>query len=180
MEMWLTEKSTLYAMIDLSKSESPLSDESIDAAYRVKFREKALRLSQQTFYGSLELELFSGLDLKGTETILALQERLAKELIPHDVPDKRDLTPLLDIFKENAQGRSVAGYRYIWCEVLSAAYFQRFKEAFVSSPDSVPKLRQDLRHFLLEPGAAIDVKGFRSKFGLIDCSPKFLWKRFGF
>lgn len=175
----MTEKSTLYAMIDLSKSETPLSDESIDAACRVTSREKALKLAQHVFYGSLELELFSGFDLKGPETILALQERLALELIPHDVPDKKDLTALLDIFQENAQGQQVAWYRYVWCEVLSAACFDRFKKAYTCDPDSVPKLREDLRHLLLEPGAAVDFKRFRSEFGLVDCSPHGLWQRFG-
>lgn len=176
MELWLTEKSTLYALIDLSNSETPLSDEAIDAAYRVRSHEKVMKLAQQTFYGALELELFSGFDLKGSETIMALQRRLALELIPHDVPDEKDLTPLLDILQENANGRHVAWYRYIWCEVLSATFFERFKEAHATNPDSIPQLRQDLRRLLLEPGAAIDVKAFRSKFGLVECSPEALWK----
>ena len=178
MEMWLTEKATLYALIDLSKSETPLSDESIDAAFRVRSREKALKLAQQTFYGSLELELFSGFDLKGSETILALQERLARTLIPHDVPDTKDVTPLLDILKENAHGRHVGWYRYIWCEVVSTSFFERFKEAYATNPDSIPKLRDDLRRLLLEPGAAIDVDAFRSEFGLVGCSPEALYKRY--
>jgi Zn-dependent oligopeptidase len=180
MEMWLTEKSTLYALIDLSESETPLSDESIDAAFRVRSHEKALKLAQQSFYGSLELELFSGFDLKGPETIHALKDRLAQKLIPHDVPDKKDLTPLLDILQENAHGRHVAWYRYTWCEVLSAKFFERFKEAYQTNPDeTIPKLRANLRRFLLDPGAATDVQGFRSEFGLVDCSPEPLWKRYG-
>ena len=179
MEMWLTEKSTLYALIDLSKSETPFSDESIDAAYRVRSQEKALKLAQQTFYSRLEVELFSGFDLKGTETILALQERIAQDMIPHDVPGEKDLTPLLDILKENSQGRHVAFHRYIWCEMLSAAFFERFKEAHATNPDSIFQLRSDLRGLFLEPGAAIDVDAFFSKFELINCSPSALRQRYG-
>lgn len=176
MELWLTERSSLYAMIDLSDKQTPLSDEAIDAAYRVRSHEKALQLAQQTFYGSLELELFAGFDLKGSETILELQERLARSLIPHDVPGPKDLTPLLDVVQENAHGRHVAWYRYLWCEVQSAIVFERTKLAYTNHPESIPQLRLDLRRLLLEPGAAIDVPAFRSHFNIAECSPDALWK----
>ena len=179
MELWLMEKSTLHALVELSGTRNPLSDEAIDAIYRVRSRKKIEKFAHQTFYGSLELELFSGFDLQGSETILALQQRVATALIPHDVPDKKDATMLLEIIKENAQGRHVAYYWYMWCEVLSATFFERFKDAYAQDPEYVSQLRVDLRRMLLEPGANADVEGFRTKFGLNGCSPEPLWKRYG-
>ena len=179
MEHFLTEKSTLYTLIDLSESKSPLSDEMIEIAYRVRAREKALQLAQLTYYSRLELELFSGFDLKGSETIVALQERLGKELIPHDVPDPKDATPLLDILQENARGRPVGWYRYLWCDVLSAAAFAKFKETYATDPGSVPKLGQKFRRLVLDPGAAVDVEAIRSEFEMDDCSPDLLCDQYG-
>jgi Zn-dependent oligopeptidase len=179
MELWLTQKSTLFALIDISESNTPLSDESIDAIYRVKSREKMMKLAELTLYGSLELELFSGFDLKGSETILDLQERVFENIMPHIDYDKNDLTTLLHVMQENAHGRQVACYRYLWCEIFAAEIFDRFTEVVVSDPQLLLQFRLEMRQHLLEPGAAIDIDGFRSKFGLNGCTLDPLWKLHG-
>jgi Zn-dependent oligopeptidase len=182
MELWLTERSTLYALIGMSDSSKPLSEDSIDAAFRLRSHEKALQWAQQTFYARLELELFSGFNLRdNTETIPALQTRLARALIPHDVPSPKDLTPLLDILRENIHGRHVAWYRYLWCDALSASFMEQCQAKATVSDDPkqfTRQLRTDMRQWILEPGAAVDVAGFRSQFGLKSCTPEALWKRF--
>jgi len=162
----MMEKTTLYALIDASQSEKGLSDDAIDAAYRVRNRRKALELSQQTFYGSLETTLFSDFDLQGGESIIDLQHRMAQELIPHDVPDKKNITPLVEIMQENASGRSVGWYRYLWCDTISASVFDRFKTAYAEDASSMPKLREQFRKQFLERGAAIDVVSIINEFEL--------------
>jgi len=179
MELFLTEKSTLFQLIDLSKSNYPLSDEEVELAFKVRAREKALQLAHLTFNSSLELALFSGFNLKGSETIVALQERLGKELIPHDVPDPEDVTPLLDILQTNARGQHVGEYRYIWCDALSAVVFERFKETYATDPGAVPALGQKFRRLVLEPGAVVDVAEIRAEFGFDECSPNLLCDRYG-
>lgn len=179
MELWLTQKSTLFALIDMSESSNPLSDESIDAAYRVKSREKLFKLAELTFYGSLELELFSGFNLKGSETMLELQERIFEDIMQHIDSDKNYLTALLDVMQENSHGRQVAFYRYLWCEVCAAAIFERFMNTMVSDPQLLPQLRSEMRKYLLEPGAAVDFIGFRSTLELNDFTLDPLWKLHG-
>lgn len=182
MEHWLGERSSLFALIDLSKaptSEShPITQETIDAAYRSRSRIKALQMAEFAFFGSLELELFSGFDLKGSETIFDLQSRLAKEYIPHDVMGKNEATPILDVLKECASGREVAWYRYLWSDALTATLFENLKDQFASDPDSMGPRRAQFRELLLSPGAAIDTPRVRSELGLVQCSLDALCKRF--
>jgi Zn-dependent oligopeptidase len=177
MEHWLMEKSTLYALIDASESQRPFSDESIDAAYRVRSRRKALELAQQTFYGSLEMTLFSSFDLKGAETLLALQQRLALELHSHDMPSKKDVTPLLNILQETANQRFGA-YRYVWCDAISATIFDRFKAAYEGNGEAITGLRRDFRRLLIEPGAAVDAAQIAEVFEVKEISPEALFQRY--
>jgi len=150
MEHWLLKKETIYALVLLSGSEQGFSDESIEAAFRVRSRRKALELAQQAFYSSLEMYLFSSeFDIRGGESILAVQHRFANEYCPHDLPDEKSISPLLDIMKENATGRKCFWYRYLLCDVVSANLFRRvetFKTVASRSGDSsaVGEIQKDI------------------------------------
>ena len=176
MELWMTQRSSIYALIDMSESITPLSDEEIDAAYRVKAREKVLKLAELTFYGTLELELFSNFDIKGSETILALQERLAAKMIPHIDYDKNDMTALLDIIEDNVHGRQVAWYRYVLCEVQAATMLEHMMYVMSTKAEDVAQLGKYMRQYLLEPGADIQYSMFRSKLGFGTESIDPMWK----
>jgi hypothetical protein len=176
MELWMTQRSSIYALIDMSKSTTPLSDDEIDSAYRVKSREKILKLAELTFYGTLEIELFSNFDVKGSETILALQERIAGKTIPHVDYDKNDMTALLDIIEDNVQGRQVAWYRYLFCEVQAATIFEHIMHIMSTDSGALIELRNHMRQYLLAPGANIDYATFRSKLSLDAVSIDPLWK----
>jgi Zn-dependent oligopeptidase len=178
MEHWMMEKSTLYALINFSKSERGFSDDSIDAAYRVRSRRKMHELAQLTFFGSLEMSLFSDFDLRGSESMLALQNRTAQSFIPHDLPEDKDLSPLIDIMQENASGRHAGWYRYLWCDVFSAIVFDKFKQAYSDETSKMPQLRRDFRRLLLEPGAAIDVKELAKEFDVREFSLDPLFQRY--
>ena len=150
MEHWLTEKSTIVALIELSGPPNTMtqnlpvqwSEDILEKTFRQRSREKTFRLAQQCFYGSLEIELFSSFDVRGDEKLIDLQHRLATELIPHDCPDRHDLTPLLEVFQENANGREVAWYRYLWADFHSAAIFSRFRRAYEDEPSKALMLRK--------------------------------------
>jgi len=155
----MMDKSTIYALINFSESERGFSDESIQAAFRVRARRKQLELAQQTFFGSLELRLFSGFDLAGGESMMALQHRLASELVPHDVPDETDIGPLLDIIQENVAGRHVAWYRYLLCDAASANLFSHLKDEYSGDKSG---LRRQLRRTVLLAGNDNDAGSIRS------------------
>jgi Zn-dependent oligopeptidase len=178
LEHWMMEKSTLYALINFSKSETPFSDDMIDAAYRVRSRRKIDELAQLTFFGSLEMSLFSDFDLRGSESMVALQNRTAQSFIPHDLPDGKDLSPLIDIMQENASGRHVGWYRYLWCDVFSAMVFDKFKQVHIEDESKMPQLRRDFRRLLLEPGAAIDVTELANTFDAGELSLDPLFQRY--
>ena len=172
----MTQRSSIYALIDMSKSTTPLSEDEIDAAYRIKSREKLRKLSELIFYGTLELEMFSNFEIKGSETILALQERIAENTSPHMEYDKNDMTALLDIIEENVHGRHVAWYRYLFCEVHASIIFEHMMHVMSTKPDALIDIRMHMRQFLLEPGANIDYTTFRSKLNIDFISIDPLWK----
>jgi Zn-dependent oligopeptidase len=180
MELWLTERSTLFALMDFSNSTTPFSEDEVDAAYRVRTRIKAQQLAELLFIGSLELELLSGFDLKGSETVLSLQHRLAERFVSHAAPDSKDLAPLLRILKDNVQGSECAYYRYLWCDVMSSVIFEHFMEALASqNPNTVATLQKDFRRLLLDGGANVQVQELTARFQLDVSGPGPLLLRYG-
>lgn len=157
---------TLHDLQAFSFNESPILDESIFAP-AARSRQKALELAQHTFYGRLELILFNGFDLKGGESIIQLQNRIASEIIPHDMPDADNITPLVDIVQENASGRHVAWYRYVYGNALSASIFEQVQKDLTISVDSHAEVRRKLR-MLLNRGAAIEIDRIKQEFELHD------------
>ena len=143
-------------MMDASKSQAGFSDDEIDAAFRVRSRRKCLELAQLAFYGSLELYLFSEFDIRGDESLVALQSRWASEYSPHDKPHEKSIGPLLEIFKESAAGRNVAYYRYLWCEALGAELFEQLREQHnKEQPAAHPQeMHERCRQLLLTSGTS--------------------------
>ncbi|GKY90524.1 hypothetical protein MPSEU_000026100 [Mayamaea pseudoterrestris] len=150
MELWMLERSTIYALMETSQSRVAFSDDSIDAAFRARSRRKHLELAQLAFYGSLEIKVFSDFDIRGEESLLSLQHRWAKEYTPHDMPPEKSMGPLVELFRENAGGRSVAHYRYLWCEAQSTALFEQVKNQHGTV--SALELQQQVRQELLTEG----------------------------
>jgi len=124
----MTEKSTIYALINLSDTERGFTDESIEVGFRVRSRRKMLELAELAFYGALELHLYSDFDFKGDESMVDLLTRYGDRYIPHEMP-LRGVEPIVDIVTENALGRHVCWYRYVLCDVASANLFSTMKGA---------------------------------------------------
>jgi hypothetical protein len=129
MEHWMTDLPSMHALLALSETTTPFSDDEIEASVRQHSRMKLQELAQLVFYGELELRLFSSeLNLK-QDSILALQRELAHTYIPHDVPDSQSnvLAPLVDVLQDAMSGRPVSWYRYVLGDVVSANLFRNLR-----------------------------------------------------
>lgn len=167
----------MQAVMNYSDVGAELTPDMIDVLLQRRCQKKAQQIMQHIFFGSLELELFSSFDPRGDESLVALQRRLAATYIPHDQPDYKDLSPLLEVFKENATGTHMGMHRYFWSEVYSARLFQAFlhedshqqntlhlQKRFADA-ETVRTLGRQLRDDFLYPGARVDTEAFLREFG---------------
>ena len=122
MEHFLFDEAVLQTLAHLSGSES-LPTKLIEMLREQRVAEKVQILNQRAFLGQLELELFSDLD----ESLVSLQRRLAQEYVPLDLPDKNDLAALFKIMHDNACGRNICRYRYLYGEIMSADIYSLFQ-----------------------------------------------------
>lgn len=177
MEHCLFENSTLQSVVQYSYPESDveLKAEITEALVRRRGQKKAQQIMQHVFYGSLELDIFSSFDPRGEDSLVGLQRSLAATYVPHDQPDHKDLSPLLKVFSENAQGVRMGMHRYFWSEVYSANLFDAFllhgniqprnelRKQFLDS-EQVQTLGRELRKVLLDQGAIIDAESSLRKY----------------
>ena len=170
MEHCLYEKSTLQSVIQFSNLESDveLTVDMTDALLQRRGHKKMQQIMQQVFYGSLELEIFSSFDPRGEDSLVGLQRRLAAVYVPHDQPNHKNLSPLLDIFSENAQGVRLAMHRYFLSEVYSAGLYREFriheKPQLLLSSAHAQTLGKNLRAEFLDLGATVDAESSLRKF----------------
>jgi Zn-dependent oligopeptidase len=193
MEHWLREKSTIQALIKMSLTiadDELVEDDAIDAFYRIQGMEKAHKINEVVYHSALELYLFSKFDVRGSESMIQAQQRLAHEYRPHELSSYTDdIASLVEIFQSNAMGQHISIYRYLWCDCLAAVVFHRLKEDYmqassinnnvdsdntmkttsgVSSPSSpsLVELRNRIRQTLLSPGGSIDINVVLREFQL--------------
>lgn len=158
MEHWLTEESTIRAMVDLSLCDEEFSTEALETAFRVRMRTKLLKLAETAFRSSLEVSLFSDFDFKGGDTVLDLQSRLAKKFIPHADLESNNLEPLISVLKGSIDRRHTDQYRYLWGDCASASFFKSLKGAYENNESAVDEFRDLLRRVVLNPGAAANYR----------------------
>jgi len=175
MEHFLFEESALKSVIERSGTGAEFTSDMEDALLRRRSQRKILQTLQHIFLGSLELELFSSFDPKGEESMMSLQRRLAANYIPHDQPDHKDVSPLLEVLQENARGTHVAMYRYFWSDIYAAGIFGAFLDVDFNDKTSErirlrdketrQRLGRQLRRDFLEPGATVDFHANLKEFG---------------
>ena len=152
MEYMVYEKSVLSIIARDSKGNT-LPDDIVMKLQRSRMIEKCYQLCHRIFLSQLEVEIFSNFDPNnGDETIIALQSRLAEKYCHFDPPPKGNIDPLIEIFQNNAIGKEVAQYRYLWSEVMSADAYDfitsdegkdlklngtKFREAFLFGAGSI-------------------------------------------
>ncbi|KAL7557748.1 hypothetical protein ACA910_006222 [Epithemia clementina (nom. ined.)] len=144
MEHWLLERTTLYGLIAASNLNMEFTEDSINALYRVIARQKALELMQQIYLGTLEFTLLSGFDLRGKETIMALQRRLSKKLLAPTQQDLApaspdDLTPLVQVLLCNFTDDPIGFYSYVWADAVAATIFAQLKQAYTTKATTTQK-----------------------------------------
>jgi len=105
----LLDESILQSLAHLFQSE-PMSAELVKELHEQRPINKAHDMINCAFVGQLELELFPERD----ESLMALQRPVAEEFLSHDLLNKSDLMPLIGIMLDNASGKQVAKYRYLW------------------------------------------------------------------
>ena len=146
MEHWLWEPSTLQSLLVASGADmESFDDATMQTLYQQASRHKADELARQAFFSATEWEMYSSFDVtQQDETLMAMTQRLARQHIPHDVPHPTDLGALYQIGDANVQngGESVALYRYLWAEAVSAQIFAKTKTAYQTGTLPTTELQQ--------------------------------------
>ena len=149
-ELWLQNDGFLQRLAQLSQDQFTFQPELIKILREDLKKQKAMEIMNSAFLGALELTMFSSFDPRGEETLAALQGRLAKQYIPHDIPDSSDLSPLLEIFQEDDNGGSPAvAYSGVYSEVLAAMVYEKFQNTDLSDREEAKRLGRSIRSLFL-------------------------------
>jgi Zn-dependent oligopeptidase len=123
-EQFLYNPATIHQLLQASGfSDTQEAETPIKAMLFDRSQLKVLELAQQSFYSRLELDLFGCWDPRGKESILQMQERLAKVSIPHDMPNQKDTTAMVEIVNEYCSNR-LGHYRYLWGDAMAATFWK--------------------------------------------------------
>jgi Zn-dependent oligopeptidase len=149
MEMWIQNDGFLQRLAQLSQSEFTFDPQLMKSLRKDLQKQKAMETMESAFLGSLESTIFTDFDPRGDETLAALQGRLAEEYTPHNVSDASDLSPLLEIFQDNASDQSMATHSRMWSEVLAAMVYEKFQNTDLRDRDEAKRLGREIRNFFL-------------------------------
>ena len=149
MELWLQNDGFLQRLAQLSQDQFTFQQELIDILRKDLKKQKAMEVMNSAFLGALELTVFSSFDPRGEETLAAMQERLARQYIPHEDPDASDLSPLLEIFQQEEEESSTAAYSAVYSEVLAAMVFEKFQNTDLRDRDEAERLGRAIRGLFL-------------------------------
>jgi Zn-dependent oligopeptidase len=142
MEYWMTEKATIYALMDASESNKPFYEDEMESSFRLQTHKQALHLANEAYLAALDLKLFSDFDLK--DNMLKLQNNLAQEYVPHDLPDERSVLPLKQVFDWHCGPKTLWRHNYLWCEAVSAEIFEEIKQGATMTPEQRQELTRRL------------------------------------
>lgn len=153
MEMWILNDGFVQRLVQLSEDGGILEQEFIDTLRDDLKKKKALELMNNVFLGSLELEIFTGFDPRGDETLSALQARYASEYAPHDIPESSDLSPLFEVLHGNAvENGKIRAYDQTLSSVLAAMIYEKFKNTDLRHQDEVKQLGRGIRDLFRRKG----------------------------
>lgn len=168
MEYWLFEEQFVPVIAKHAKTGEQIQPEDMEKMQRERKLRKGRELLHRLALGELELQLNSGFDPKGDESIVALQRRIGEQYLPPvDVPPKSDIAFLQQIFESNARGMRSSRFRYLFSEIMSADAFQAFKEAGFQNEQEMKRIGGKFRETILEVGSAVPpgeaYRSFRGK-----------------
>ena len=157
MEQWLFEESVLETLAFMSGAPEKIPKETMEALKEQYINNRRMELTKQLFMDNLELEYF--LNDRGSESLVAMQHRIASVYLNYELPAKSDIRPLMQVFKFNTGGEhhgEVGHYRYLLGEIIAADLFSVFQEAGLEDQDDMKRLGQMLKASMIEPGAFVD------------------------
>jgi Zn-dependent oligopeptidase len=147
--MWVHNDGFLQRIAQLSQDQFTFQPELMNALRDDLKKQKALELMETVFLSNLELTIFTDFDPRGDETLVSLQQRLAEEYIPHNVPFDSDLSPLVEIFRGKAIDPSMKAYGPLWSEILAAMAYEKFSSTDLTNDDEVKRLGRGIRNLFL-------------------------------
>ena len=155
MEYWVFEEEFLPIIAKSASSGEPISPEDIEKMKEERLLRKGRELLHRLALGQLELELLSGFDTKGDESIIGIQRRLAQEYLPPvDIPPKSDISLLQQLFGSNASGHHASQYRYLYSELMSADAFEAFKDVGFRNEEGMKDIGRKFRDVILSVGTS--------------------------
>jgi Zn-dependent oligopeptidase len=149
MTLWIYNDGFLHRIAQLSQDEFTFQPELMKVLRADVKKQKALDLMEVIFLSTLELKVFTDFDPRGDETFVSLQNRVAEECIPHNVPDSNDLSPLAQIFRGKSVDPSMTGCSPLWSEILSSMVYEKFMNTDLQDRDAVNKLGRGIRSLFL-------------------------------
>jgi oligopeptidase A len=159
MEYWIFEEQFLPIIAKSSSSGEPISPEDIAKMKDERILRKGREVLHRLALGQLELQLLSGFDPKGDESIIGLQRRLAQEYLPPvDIPPKSDISVLQQIFDSNASGHHASQYRYLYSEVMSSDAFEAFRDVGFQNEQGMKDIGKKFREDILNVGSSSSAK----------------------
>jgi Zn-dependent oligopeptidase len=157
MEQWLFEESVLETLAFMSGASEKIPKETMQELKQQYVNNRRMELTEQLFMDNLELEYF--LNDRGSESLVAMQHRIANTYLGHDLLAKSDMRPLMHVFKFNTGGEQhgdVGHYRYLLGEIIAADIFSVFQQAGLKNQLEMKRLGGMLKASMIEPGASID------------------------
>jgi Zn-dependent oligopeptidase len=146
MELWIQNDGFVHRTSQLSQDTSVLEENTLKVLRNDLKREKALDIVNTMFLSALQFTIFNEFDPRGDETLVAVQERLAKQYLPKgNMPDPSDLSPLLAIFQEHGMNQSMSAYGPLWSELLSCMVYETFQNTDLRDRDKVHQLGRGVR-----------------------------------
>jgi Zn-dependent oligopeptidase len=168
MELWLQNDGFVKRLGVLSQDKYTFPEDLMEILRKETVNQKAEEIMQNVFLGSLESNIFTNFDPRGDETLVALQGRLAKKYVPHNLPDTDDMSPLLQVFQENAaiDQKRMTAYNYLWSEILSANVYDKLSKTDMNDKVEVKRLGRAVRNlFLRENDTNLTMQDFEDLCG---------------
>lgn len=152
MENWCYHRETLMGMSAHVDTGTPLPEELYHKLCAARTYRSGSLMLRQLYFACLDMALHHHFDPQGTESIFAVQQRVAAltTALP-PLPEDRFLCSFGHIF---AGGYAAGYYSYKWAEVLSADAFAAFEEAGLDNTEALTATGRRYRNSVLALGGS--------------------------
>jgi hypothetical protein len=173
MELWLQNDGFVQRLVALSQDKyDGIPLELLEILRKDRATQKTKEWMHQIFLGELERTVWTNVDNDPNnhnnnsnapttkESLASMQRRLAEQYIPHDIPESKDLSPLLAIFAQGGNTTTntasttvedesiMMAYTSLWSEVLSANLYVAFQDALTVKTTPTATTSDDVKENL--------------------------------